>query len=290
LITELKTGAKRVLTSYKYPLRFAWNCRRAWSSDGKQIAYAEEDRDKKGFLVRLWIVDAVTGERSAVSSPRWQWVQSIEWTNKDSALVVVGQEQESSFQQIWHIPSRGTRREMRRIGNELDDCVGASVTASGSEIVSVQSQTLSNIYVTKENDVSRTVQLTPGSGCYFDLAWVPDGHILYASDATGSTDLWVMEANGTGQRQITFGAGRSYAPTASPDSKFIAFHSDRTGNWQIWRANMDGSNPVQLSNSAGDGNWPSSLPMAAPLCSIEPVLMGSLISGESLGRVAELIC
>jgi serine/threonine protein kinase/Tol biopolymer transport system component/tetratricopeptide (TPR) repeat protein len=259
-IAELKTGAKRILASYKYPARFAWNCRPAWSSDGKQIAYTAEDHDKRGFLIRLWIVDVATGKRRAVFSPRWQWVQSIEWTNNDSSLVIVGQEHESSFQQIWYIPSRGTRGPIRRIGNELDDYVGASVTASGSEIVSVQSQTLSNIYVAKENEMSRAVQLTPGSGRYFDIAWVPDGHILYASDATGSADLWVMDANGNGQRQITFGAGRSYAPTSSPDSKSIAFHSNRTGNWQVWRANMDGSNAVQLSNSSGDGNWPQFTP------------------------------
>jgi eukaryotic-like serine/threonine-protein kinase len=255
-LIKLATGVRRVLTSFKYPLRFAWNCRPAWSSDGKQIAYAAEDRDDKGFLIRLWVVDVASGARHPVSSPRWQWVQSIEWTNKNSALAVVGQEHESSFQQIWYIPYPGSRGAARRIGNDLDDYIGASLTASGSEIVSVQSQTLSNIYVAREDELSRTVQLTPGSGRYFDLAWAPDGHILYASDATGSADLWIMNANGTGQHQVTFGTGRSYAPAPSPDSRFITFHSNRTGNWQVWRANMDGSNLKQLSSSAGDGNWP----------------------------------
>ena len=255
-LTDIAGGAKRVLTSLKNPLRFAWNCRPAWSSDGRQIAYAAEDHDEKGFLVRLWVVDVATGARHPVSSPRWQWVQGIEWTNGNSALAVVGQEHESSFQQIWYLPYPGSRGAARRIGNDLDDYIGVSVTASGSRIVSVQSQTLSNIYLAREHELSDPVQLTPGSGRYFDLAWVPDGRILYASDATGSADLWVMNANGTGQRQITFGAGRSYAPTASPDSKVIAFHSNRTGNWQIWRVGMDGSNLKQLSSSAGDGNWP----------------------------------
>lgn len=256
VLTDLATGSKRLLLSFQYPMRFAWNCRPTWSSDGKHIAYAAEDRDPKGFLVRLWIVDVETGTRHSVISPRWQWVQSIEWTRKNSALVVVGQEQESSFQQIWYIPYPRSRAPARRIGSDLDDYTGASLTASGSELVSIQSETLSNIYAANENDLSHPVQLTPGTGRYFDLSWVPDGRILYASDATGSADLWLMNANGTGQRQITFGTGRNYAPAASPDSKSIAFHSNRTGNWQIWRAGMDGSNPKQLSSSSGDGNWP----------------------------------
>ena len=255
-VMDLPTGARRVVTSYQYPLRFAWNCRPAWSSDGNRIAYAAEDRDAQGFLIRLSVVDVATGARHPVSSPRWQWVQSIEWTNKDSALAVVGQEHESSFQQVWYIPYPGAYSAARRIGNDLDDYIGASVPARGSEIVSVQSETHSNIYVAKEGELSHPVQLTPGSGRYFDLSWVPDGHVLYASDATGSADLWIMNSDGTDQRQITFGTGRNYAPAASPNSKSVVFHSNRTGNWQVWRTDVDGSNLKQLSSSAADGNWP----------------------------------
>jgi len=183
-------------------------------------------------------------------------VESIAWRSDNSGFAVVGQRHESSFQQIWYIPYPASRNGVRRIGNDLDDYIGASLTASGSEIVSVQFQTLSNIYVAKADNPSRAVQVTPGSGRYFDLAWAPDGRILYASDATGSADLWIMNADGTGQRQITSHAGRNYAPVASPDSRSVAFHSNRTGNWQVWRTNMDGTEPKQLSNSAGDGNWP----------------------------------
>jgi eukaryotic-like serine/threonine-protein kinase len=255
-VLDLKSGARRLLASYRHPLRFAWHCRPAWSSNGRQIAYAAEERDRIGFVIGLHVLDVATGTRHSVSSPRWQWVQSIAWTHGDSALAIVGQQHESSFQQVWYIPYPASRAGVRRIGNDLDDYVGVSLTARGSEMVSVQSQTLSNIYVAKAGDLSHAVQVTPGSGRYFDLAWVPDGRILYASDATGSADLWVMNPDGTGQRQITFGTGRNYAPVASPDSRAVAFHSNRTGNWQVWRTNMDGTEPKQLSSSAGDGNWP----------------------------------
>jgi TolB protein len=259
-IMELLTGKKRLLASYKYPRRFAWTCKQAWSSDTKKIAYATEDHDEKGFLVRLYEADVATGARHEIISPRWQWVQSIQWTNKDSALAVVGQEHEASFQQIWFLPYPGSRGAARRIGNDLDDYIGASLTADGTKIVSVQSQTLSNVYVAKPEDLAHPVQLTPGTGRYFDLSWLPDGRIVYASDATGSADLWLMNANGSGQRQITSGIGRSYGPTASPDAKSIAYHSNRTGNWEVWRIDMNGTGTQQLSSNAGDGNWPQFTP------------------------------
>ncbi|MFL6465256.1 MAG: tetratricopeptide repeat protein [Bryobacteraceae bacterium] len=253
-IHDLKTGSKRRLKTYKYPQRFAWICMPAWSSGGRTIAYAAEERDQKGFLIRIYLIDASTGAVKNVSSPRWQGVQHIAWTGDDSALAVVGQERDSSFQQIWYLPLRGGRS--RRIGNDLDNYVSVNIAAKVAEMVSVQIQTLSNIYVLNPADAMHPAQITPGSGRYFDLSWTPDGRILYASDATGSADLWIMNADGSGQRQLTSGAGRSYAPVMSPDGKFIAFHSNRSGNWQIWRAEADGNNPKQLSQSSRDGNWP----------------------------------
>ncbi len=256
IVWDLKSHKRRVLASYKYPLRFTWNSRPSISPDGSEIAYATEERDSNGFVIRLNVLDVATGARHAVASPRWQWVQDIEWTRHASALAVVGQEHESSFQQIWYVPYPGRADAARRIGNDLDDYIGASLSARGSEIVSVQSQTLSNVYSAKADDLAHPLQLTAGSGRYFDLCWTPDGHILYASDAMGSADLWIMNKDGSGQRQLLAGAGRKYAPAASPDSGAIAFHSNRSGNWQIWRADVNGTESKQLSNSAGDGNWP----------------------------------
>ncbi len=255
-VFNTESGTGRLLTSYKSPERFTSICRPAWSVDGQLIAYGVEQRDKEGYLVRLYVIDTRTGARHPVPSPRWQWIQSVAWTGNKSALAVVGQERESSFEQIWYLPYPNPKGQALRIGNDLDDYIGASLTARSSELVSVQAQTLSNIYVGMAGDLSTPLQITRGSGRYFDLSWMPDGRILYASDATGSADLWVMNADGGGERPITSGTGRNYAPTASPDSRVIAFHSNRSGNWQVWKADIDGGHLQQLSTSTVDGNWP----------------------------------
>jgi eukaryotic-like serine/threonine-protein kinase len=133
-ISDLRSGTRHLLASYRYPQRFSRNSRPAWSLDGKQIAYAAEGRDERGFLIRLHVVDAATGTRHTVTSPRWQWVQSIQWTGNNSTLAVVGQQHEASFQQIWYLPYPGSEDRVRRIGNDLDDYIGVSLTTRGSEM------------------------------------------------------------------------------------------------------------------------------------------------------------
>jgi TolB protein len=80
--------------------------------------------------------------------------------------------------------------------------------------------------------------------------------VLFASDASGNADIWEMSADGSGQVQLTAGAGRNYAPVSSPDGRYVLFHSNRSGAWQIWRMDRDGSNPVRLTQGEENSNWP----------------------------------
>jgi serine/threonine protein kinase/Tol biopolymer transport system component/Tfp pilus assembly protein PilF len=256
LWTERINGSeRRLLASLEYPSRFTHATVPAWSNDGRFIACGVEAHDSQGFLIRIVTVDTSTGEMRDVPSPRWQSTQHFAWANGDSGLAVIGQEHDSAFQQIWYIPY--PHGEARRVTNDLNDYSTISLDRNSTSLVSVQVQTLSNIYLQQgEEQSANPTQVTIGSGRYFDLSWAPDGHILYASDATGSADLWVMSADGSEQRKLTSGQGRSYAPAASSDGKWIAFHSNMSGNWNIWRAKRDGTNPVQLTTNVQDSNWP----------------------------------
>jgi Tol biopolymer transport system component len=138
----------------------------------------------------------------------------------------------------------------------LSDYEYTDLTDDSSALVTVQTQTLSNIWVGARGEVTRQTQITSGLGRYFDLSWAPDNKIVYASDASGSADIYEVSANGGGVRQLTSGMNRNYSPTVAPDNRFIAFHSNRSGIFQIWRMDRDGSNPVQLTTGNSESNWP----------------------------------
>jgi len=257
-IEDLKNGGERLITSRQYPTHLLSQASPAFSRNGKRLAFSVETKDSVGFYIYLQTIDLETGKEQRLQSPRWQWVEDIEWFSGQSALAIVARPQGSSFKQIWYIGYPDGRS--RRLGSDIDSYNTVSISDDGETLASIQLQTLTNIYVAPPNDVDHSVQVTPGTGRYFDLSWTSDGRILYASDCTGEADLWTIKADGSDQQQITSGGGLKWAPVSSPDGKYIAYHSNKSGSWNIWRTDADGSNPVQITQGPRDSNWPHFTP------------------------------
>src|SRR5436853_386165 len=77
-----------------------------------------------------------------------------------------------------------------------------------------------------------------------------NGKVAFSSFREGNFETYAMNANGTGQVNLTnTPAAADQKPAWSPDGTKIAFWSDRdAGNEEIYVMNADGSNPVDLTN------------------------------------------
>jgi Tol biopolymer transport system component len=79
-----------------------------------------------------------------------------------------------------------------------------------------------------------------------DPAWSPDGErIAYVvRESSGASDIWVINADGSGAYALTSGPGSSWGPTWSPDGSRLAYTRSAPGQAdQIWIVGADGSNP-----------------------------------------------
>ena len=77
--------------------------------------------------------------------------------------------------------------------------------------------------------------------------WSPVAdQIVYQSPASGSWDLYIINTDGSGKRQLTSDAAIEGLPSWSPDGQWIAYVSDVGGNWGIWIVRADGSERRQL--------------------------------------------
>ncbi len=87
----------------------------------------------------------------------------------------------------------------------------------------------------------------------------PDGkHIAFTSDQAGGDNIWIMDLDGTNQRQISKEKFRLVnSPTWSPDGQYIAarkhFTSQRSlGAGEIWLYHIAGGKGIQLNKRPND--------------------------------------
>jgi len=93
-----------------------------------------------------------------------------------------------------------------------------------------------------------------GPGCDFYPTWSPDGtRIAFASCRSGTNAIYVMNADGSGVRQLTSDPGSNYFPRWSPDGTKIAFeHGPCCGVYVI---NPDGTGLTQLALHGRTPAW-----------------------------------
>ena len=84
------------------------------------------------------------------------------------------------------------------------------------------------------------------------LAFSPDGAKIAftVADGSGTTGIWVMNADGSGVTQLTGGSNEDEEPGWSPDGTRIVFSRDS----QIWVINANGTGQVRLTSKAIDGD------------------------------------
>lgn len=85
-----------------------------------------------------------------------------------------------------------------------------------------------------------------------------NGRISFASNQTGSFQIYTMDADGSDVAQLTSAPGNSVISDWSPDGQRIAFDSNRTGTVEVFTMRSDGSDVRQLTHLGGftgDPSW-----------------------------------
>ena len=140
---------------------------------------------------------------------------------------------------------------------------------------------------TIDADGTDLTRLTHSPGPDFDPSWSPDGtKIAFRSERSGEPEIWVMNADGTGQRRLAAGL----SPAWSPDGSLIAFASPGDQPCPPGRGprcsglsiiNADGSGQHRVPQTDG-GEYPSWSPDG------KRIAFNSNLSGDHLMYIVDV--
>ncbi len=87
-------------------------------------------------------------------------------------------------------------------------------------------------------------------------AWSPNGNtIVYQAEADGVKQLFVINVDGTGKKQLTSGTAAHVGAQWSPDGNTIYYRVAENGAWSLWRMNAAGTGATKLASDATPVDW-----------------------------------
>ncbi len=232
-----------------------------WSPDGNELAVAKgDDSILPNPDESIVLVSVNDGKIRKLGDTKWGAVNDLEWHPSGDSLIIIASEYDRVPGQLWAIsyPSASARR----LTNNLNGHSGVSITSDGSSIVTMESYARSAIWVSPNLDPNAAKSVMPSTGDTWGFSWTPENRLVYVSDQSGATEVWIMDSDGSGAKQVTRDGVLKLVPVVSPDGRFIVYVSSEGGG-QLIRIDIDGGNRVVLGKSidpdnpdfSRDGKW-----------------------------------
>lgn len=241
----------------------------AWSPDGKVIIFTARSQASKAAAPRASLIEArvVDGRQTVLDTHEWDAIQAIEWLPDGTGLIVAARDNASLLaHQLWQVdyPGGGARA----ITKDLNNYSSAGVTADMKSLVTILHRRITNLWIVPGDRASEAVQIHSGNskdlGWKLGVEWLRDGKIIYGSTASGKEDVWLMNADGSNQKQLTTAAGANFEPTVSDDGRTLVYVSKAADAAQnLWKMNLDNGDRAQLTDGgydlrpdiSPDGRW-----------------------------------
>ncbi len=222
----------------------------SFSPDGKLISAVAIDRDDEKLPTKVVVINTENGEEEILTKNDWIWIGKTEWLKDGSgiALLAYGAESPNITDEIWFISyPKGTARV---ITNGINGVTGMSLTNDADSIVSTKLTRITSSFVADLDDFENASEVNKiadeVSLLSLGLDWTNDDKVVFAKTQNGNADIWLMNSDGTNQRQLTAEKSAEYAPVVSADGQNIFFMSSRSGAISIWRMNASGGNPSEI--------------------------------------------
>jgi Tol biopolymer transport system component/DNA-binding winged helix-turn-helix (wHTH) protein len=278
-IADSKDGKnERKLLGRPRPIRIGDN---KISPDGTKIAFAFGQSRNQANEFRLQEVEIETGIEREITAERFFNIKSLAWLPDQTGLLLTSSRIPNKYFRIWEVASASGAAEPLTKDSETYSAL--SLDKGAARLVSTQVKQDFRIHLFEMNNPSKGQVLADAIGASFG----PDGKIFFTSTMSGNDEIWSINADGSGRRQLTNDPADERKPVVAPDGNSVYFTSNRTGEAHIWRMNADGSNQEQITKT--EGGFPLFVSRDAKLIYYQHAISGTLWSVSIDGRVETLV-
>ena len=237
---NLQTGEKARVTT---PSAAAVDHTPRFSPDGKNLAFI---RYFNSFHREIFVVPAEGGEPRQITSDGVR-IYGLAW-DADSENLFFTSFRGANQTNLWRTAaSENGEPQLIAVGGvNLQDL---AVSPDGKTIAFVEELADENIWEFIPGDAARQARpLIRSTRADHSPQYSPDGtKIVFASERTGNYEIWLADADGKNQRQITDKNGSAGSPRFSPDGKFIVYDAQAAGGSHIYVVSINGGAARRLT-------------------------------------------
>ncbi|MBA3242041.1 MAG: PD40 domain-containing protein, partial [Acidobacteria bacterium] len=217
------------------------DCAPSWSPDGSKIVFQSQ---RNGQFYQVYSMNADGSNQINLGNSSGNDRQPS-WSPDGSKIAFASERDHEGFASVYVMNAGGAGQQRLTFSSDNVTDEQPVWSRDGSKIA----------YVSSRDSVVESWQETDEAG-----------GVLQRSAVRTNKEVYVMNADGTGQTRLTDAPGNDDSPYWSPDGTKIIFRSDRERDCcdptsQVWVMNADGTGLVNLSgNQYGDysSSWTSS--------------------------------
>jgi len=247
-LVSVETGQRKRITSapgaaYDFQPRF--------SPDGRSIAFCRSFTAQSADLDTVPVsggeVKGIVGDNRAISGIAWM---------PDGGEIVFSTRRLGRPQELWRVAASGGTAQA--VADAGENAYYPAVSRTETRLAYVHTTYDENIWqlgLTAGKVSGPATKLIASTWQDNAPQYSPDGKkIAFASDRSGSYEIWVANADGSGPVQLTSQGGHSGSPHWSPDGRSIAFDASVGGSGDIYVIDAGGGAPRRITTGPANGH------------------------------------
>ncbi len=256
-VIDVKTGQERQVTHFTRGNEGVFQ--HAWLPDNRHLAVSYVPISRQLAHYDLGILDVQDGSILRVTATIGEGFNVQNLSVNGSRLLATAYQWR---REIWKVPLVGDAdangRAAVRLLDAAWDPLWTYVSRKGGVLLfNSPARGSRNLWMAPLGGSVTPRQITAvGGNAVAHSSLSPGGaQVAFASTATGNSDIWTQNVDGSNLRQLTNDATADSWPVWSPDGQWIVYTSQREGRQETWRVPAAGGQAEKVVDGFFRGDW-----------------------------------